>query len=106
MDILKRLKKVPAFLRNKFFVCGVLFMVWLLFVDRNNVFTQFTLSSEENKMEGQKQFYEHEIEQARKDSYELLSSPDRQAKFAREQYRMKKDDEDLFIIPNPKPKTD
>ena len=106
MDMLKRFRKIPAILRNKYMVCGVFFVVWLLFVDRNNVFTQFTLSSEENKLEGQKDFYKQEIDGARKDQFELLSSPQRQEKFAREQYRMKKDDEDLFIIPEPKAKID
>ncbi len=106
MDMLKRFRKVPAILRNKYIVSGVLFVVWLLFVDRNNIFTQFALSSEENKLEGQKGFYKAEIGGARNDQYELLSSPQRQEKFAREQYRMKKDDEDLFIIPEPKPKID
>ena len=106
MDMLKRFRKVPAILRNKYIVSGVLFVVWLLFVDRNNIFTQFALSSEENKLEGQKDIYKEEIGGARNDQYELLSSPQRQEKFAREQYRMKKDDEDLFIIPEPKPKID
>ncbi|SIO50298.1 Septum formation initiator [Chitinophaga niabensis] len=106
MDMLKRFKKVPAILRNKFIVGGVLFVVWLLFVDRNNVFTQFTLSSEESKLEDQKAFYKQEIDRARQDQFELLSSPEKLEKFAREQYRMKKEDEDLFIIPEPKAKID
>lgn len=106
MDLKKRLSKVPSFLRNKFMIGGVLFVTWLLFVDRNNAFTQFTLSSEENKLEDQKAFYLQEIARARQDQFELLSSPEKLEKFAREQYRMKKEDEDLFIITEPKPKVD
>lgn len=106
MDLKKRLLKVPSFLRNKFMIGGVLFVTWLLFVDRNNTFTQFTLSSEENKLEDQKAFYLQEIARARQDQFELLSSPEKLEKFAREQYRMKKEDEDLFIITEPSPKAD
>lgn len=85
---------------------GVLFVTWLLFIDRNNTFTQFTLSSEESKLEDQKAFYKQEIDRARQDQFELLSSPEKLEKFAREQYRMKKEDEDLFIITTPAPKID
>jgi cell division protein DivIC len=106
MNLLTRFKKIPAIYRNKFMVCGLLFMGWLIFVDRNNTFTQVTLSSEERKLEDQKAFYKSEIDRARQDQYELLSSPEKLEKFAREQYRMKKEDEDLFIITEPKPKID
>ncbi|MRG48684.1 septum formation initiator family protein [Chitinophaga sp. SYP-B3965] len=106
MDLKKRFQKIPSFLRNKFVIGVVLFVAWLLFVDRNSAFTQYSLSAEENKLEGQKAFYKQEIDRARQDQYELLSSPEKLEKFAREQYRMKKDDEDLFIITNPKPKID
>lgn len=106
MDMKKQLRRIPSFLRNKFAVCVVLFIAWIIFLDRNNFLTQFSLSKEQSKLETQKAFYQHEIDRARQDQYELLSSPEKQEKFAREQYRMKKDDEDLFIIPDPKPKAD
>lgn len=106
MNLRTRFNKIPAILRNKFVVCTVLFLVWLIFFDTRNIFSHYQLSAESSKLEDQKAFYLHEIERARQDQYELLSSPEKQEKFAREQYRMKKDDEDLFIIPDPKPKTE
>lgn len=106
MDMKKLIRRIPSFLRNKFAVCAALFVTWVVFLDRTNFLTQFTLSSEVDKLETQKAFYKQEIDRARQDQYELLSSPEKQEKFAREQYRMKKDDEDLFIIPDPKPKAD
>lgn len=100
METKKRFK-LPPYLRNKYIICGAFFLVWLLFLDRHNSFSQYQLYSEVNQLESQKAFYIQEIDQARKDQFELLSSPEKLEKFAREQYRMKKDDEDLFIVPLP-----
>lgn len=104
MEMKKRFK-VPAWLRNKYIVAGTLFLAWLIFLDRHNFLSQYQLYSEVNQLENQKAFYKQEIDRARQDQYELLSSPEKLEKFAREQYRMKKDDEDLFIVPVP-PKVD
>lgn len=100
----KKKIRIPALLRNKFIVTGAAFVIWLLFLDRNNIFTQYQLYSEVKKQEAQKTFYQKEIKKNRQDQYELLSSPEKLEKFAREKYRMKKDDEDLFIVPDPKSK--
>lgn len=103
MEMKKRFR-VPAFLRNKYIVCGVFFFVWLLFLDRHNILSQYQLYTEVNQLESQKAFYRQEIDRARQDQYELLSSPEKLEKFAREQYRMKKEEEDLFIVPESRPK--
>jgi cell division protein FtsB len=67
-------------------------------MDRNNFLSQYELQSEVNKLEDQKAFFQQEIDQTRKEQQELLSSPEKLEKFAREKYLMKKDNEDLFII--------
>lgn len=90
--------KLPAWIRNKYFLSAAAFVLWLLFMDRNNVLSQWELQSEVNKLEEQKTFFQTEIDKTRKEQQELLSSPEKLEKFAREKYLMKKDDEDLFII--------
>ncbi len=90
--------KIPAYLRNKFLIAGAAFVVWLAFLDRNNLLSQYQLQSEVNKLESQKEFFRTEIDKTREEQRELLSSPEKLEKFAREQYLMKKDNEDLFII--------
>jgi len=90
--------KIPAYMKNKFFIAGVAFVIWLSSMDRNNFLSQYELQSEVNKLEDQKAFFQNEIDQTRKEQQELLSSPEKLEKFAREKYLMKKDDEDLFII--------
>ncbi|MCF6402309.1 septum formation initiator family protein [Chitinophaga filiformis] len=90
--------KVPAYMRNKYFVSAAAFLVWLAFIDSKNFISQYELQSEVNKLEAQKSFFQDEISKTRKEQQELLSSPEKLEKFAREKYLMKKDDEDLFII--------
>lgn len=85
-------------MKNKFFIAAVAFVIWLSSMDRNNFLAQYELQSEVNKLEDQKAFFQSEIDQTRKEQQELLSSPEKLEKFAREKYLMKKDDEDLFII--------
>ena len=85
-------------MRNKYFVTAAAFVLWLAFMDNKNFISQYELTSEVNKLEDQKAFFLQEIQQTRKEQQELLSSPEKLEKFAREKYLMKKDDEDLFIF--------
>ncbi|WPQ64642.1 septum formation initiator family protein [Chitinophaga sancti] len=85
-------------MRNKYFVSAAAFVIWLAFIDSKNFISQYELTSEVNKLEEQKAFFSEEIIKTRKEQEELLSSPDKLEKFAREKYLMKKDDEDLFIF--------
>ena len=97
MSVLKSVK-LPPYMKNKFFIAAVAFVIWLATMDRNNFLSQYDLQSEVNKLEDQKAFFQSEISQTRKEQQELLSSPEKLEKFAREKYLMKKDNEDLFII--------
>jgi len=98
--MLSKLKsiKIPVYMRNKYFVSAAAFVIWLAFIDSKNFISQYELTSEVNKLEDQKSFFMEEIVKTRKEQEELLSSPDKLEKFAREKYLMKKDDEDLFIF--------
>ncbi|HVI45534.1 MAG TPA: septum formation initiator family protein [Chitinophaga sp.] len=90
--------KLPAFVKNKFFIASVAFVIWLAFLDKTNLMYQYQFQSEVNKLENQKEFFIKEIRQTREEQQELLSSPEKLEKFAREKYYMKKDNEDLFIV--------
>ncbi|NIG52023.1 septum formation initiator family protein [Chitinophaga sp. Cy-1792] len=97
MSSLKSIK-IPSFLKNFFFITGCSFVIWLAFLDKTNLMYQYQFRAEEKKLEAQKEFFISEIKKTKEDQQELLSSPEKQEKFAREKYFMKRDDEDLFII--------
>jgi cell division protein DivIC len=90
--------KIPAFLKNKYFLTGVAFLVLMLFADRNDLMTQYRMRQELKGLRKELQFYR---DQARKDSIELsrlLGDSLELEKLGREKYMMKRDSEDLYII--------
>ena len=94
----KLLDKIPPFLKNKYLLTGVVFLVLVLFLDRNNLISQYKMRKELNSLKKELQFYRDEAE---KDSIELsrLTGDSLELeKLGREKYLMKRDSEDIYII--------
>lgn len=91
-------KRLPGYLRNFYFLVGAFFLVWMLFIDANDFYSQFKKRRKLNELEKQKEYYIQMIRDVEKDREELLSSDKLLEKFAREKYLMKKPEEDLFVI--------
>lgn len=90
--------KLPKFTRNFYFLFSFFFVIWMLFIDTNDFYTQYKLNQKRKSLEAQKEYYLEKISEVKKDRDELFSSDDRLEKFAREKYLMKKETEDLFIV--------
>jgi cell division protein FtsB len=56
-----------------------------------------------NNLEKSKKYYREETEKQRKELEALKNDPAALEKYAREKYLMKRDNEDLFLIPEKKP---
>ncbi len=91
-------QKVPAYLKNKYVVTFIAFLIWMLFFDGDDILSQIKLRMELKDLNNQKEFYLEKTKEVRADKEELLSNKKLLEKFAREKYWMKKDDEDLFIV--------
>ncbi len=89
------LKKI---LTNKYLIASAIFIVYLFFADKNNVFEQYKLSQQYTKVKREHSYYENQIKDARKRQEELFGNDKALEKFAREKYLMKKDNEDVFVI--------
>ncbi len=98
MDWKEKLKIVVPLLRNKYVLTTLIFLVWLVFFDQNNFVDRISLSNRNRELKRQKEFLQKEIKENIENMEELRSSPEKLEKFAREQYMMKRADEDLFII--------
>lgn len=85
-------------LKNKFFLVTIGMVVWLLYFDKNDVFTQFELISKCKKLNAEKTYYITEIEKNKKEIAELQTNKESLETFAREKYLMKRDNEDVFVI--------
>jgi cell division protein DivIC len=93
-------KKKPwyAFLKSKFFIISVLFIIWMLFLDNYCYFNaQKDLNTELEALENQKKYYKTEIYNDQKNIKEL-KDPAQIERYAREKYYMKKDGEDVYVI--------
>ena len=83
---------------NKYLIASAVFVVYLFFADKNNVFEQYKLRQHYIKVKREHSYYEQQIEDARKRQEELFGNDKALEKFAREKYLMKKDNEDVFVI--------
>ncbi len=92
------MKKFVSIIQNKYFISSLFFLVWMLFFDRNDLFSQLKYRNQVNKLKEEKEFYTKEIEKTQLELVELTSNQQRLEKFAREKYLMKRDNEDVFVI--------
>ena len=94
----KLLDRIPPFFKNFYFLSTLFFLVWLAFVDSNDLFLQAELSGKQSELEEARQFYHDKILEVKNDREALTNNPDLLEKVAREKYLMKKENEDLYII--------
>ena len=95
---MKLLTHIPTWLKNKYLLSGVAFIVWMLFFDKNDVFSQFEKFSHSKELSKNETRQSKQITETQKELGFLKNSAQTIEKYARENYMMKKDNEDLFII--------
>jgi hypothetical protein len=91
-------KKLLEKIANKYLVAFIIFSVWMLFIDDNNI---FFLRKNVNKLKEYRVERANFLEKIRHDSIqlqEMKANAKNLEKFAREEFLMKKKDEDIFII--------
>jgi hypothetical protein len=86
---------IPPYLRNRYVLTLVLFTLLMVFVDRHDVGTQFRLHTTVNRLEADLERYDQLTADAEAEKLDMEQNRER---FARENYYMQQDDEDVFII--------
>lgn len=89
--------KIPKQLRNRYAIVVIVFLVWMTFFD----IARFPVLAERGQEKKELLEQKEELELKIKENYrtlELLEDSAYLDKFAREQYLMKKPNEDLFVI--------
>ncbi len=84
-------------LKNGFLLTLMAFGVWMLFFDNNSWFIHNELNNEIESLENEKRYYQKEIDKDNK-TIKKLRYKDGLEKFAREEYYMKRENEEIFII--------
>lgn len=95
---MKKLGTFGKIIRNKYLLVVLVLGIWLLFFDKNDIFSQWARRAEVKKLEADVEYYKNEIERNRTEMLELQSNPKLLEKFAREHYLMHRDNEDIFIL--------
>lgn len=99
----QKLKNKPALIPlfaiflNKYVLIVLVFVIWMVFFDTNSWFIHRELDQEIKELNDNKEYYIKEIVTDQKDIKTLKDSSELE-KFAREEYFMKKDDEEIYII--------
>lgn len=99
MSLLKKLRQKKWFriLGNKYVLILLIFTIWMVFFDTNSWFIHKELNDEIDKLEGNKAYFKEEIKSDREQINKLRDSEELE-RFAREEYYMKKPNEEIFII--------
>ncbi|HXB91379.1 MAG TPA: septum formation initiator family protein [Puia sp.] len=87
------------FLKNKYLLTAVGFLIWILFFDsRDFITSHFREKGELKKLEQSKKYYQQQIAVTKQELDQLKTNPALLERYAREKYLMKRDNEDLFVI--------
>ena len=90
--------KLPRFLKNKYVITSLVFIIWLFFFDQFNLLDRVDSMRNLRQLQEDKAYYEKKIKEDSQRLKELRTNRENLEKFAREQYLMKKDNEDIFVI--------
>ena len=90
--------KIWPWVRNKYVITIAVFAIWMLFFDQNNMADRMRMSGEIRQLEADRKYYLEEIQKDSTRLQELTTDKDNLEKYAREQFLMKKKNEDVFVV--------
>jgi len=99
MSFLSKIKgnKFYKFFTNIFVMILIPFIIWMLFFDENSYLVHRKFDKEIEDLESSINFYKNKIEEDKNTIKKLQDSLELE-RFAREQYLMKKENEEIYLI--------
>ena len=95
---MKMLSRVPAWLKNKYFLSSAVFLVFLTFFDDRDLVSNYQHRKELQELEKSAEYYRQEIQKTNTELNQLRTDAATLEKYAREKYLMKRDNEDIYIV--------
>lgn len=100
--IMKVIRTIIDYLFSKFtkvqLVAIVVLLVCAFVISDSNIFARIGYDAEIHNLKGQVKYYKEKTEEDRRKLNELHSNKDDVEKFARENYLMKKENEEIFVL--------
>lgn len=95
----KQFKNKPTvkIITNRYVIIITIFIVWMVFLDENSLLNHREFNKEINKLTTEKKYYNSEIKKD-KELINKLEKKEELEKFAREEYHMKKENEEIYLI--------
>lgn len=94
----KTLIKIKKIFSNKYLSTFIALLIWTVFIDQYNLVDRCTNLNKLNELRKEKEYNLDEIEQNTYKMNELQTNREKLEKFAREEYLMKKKNEEIFVI--------
>ena len=95
---MKLLSHIPSWLKNKYLLTGMFFVVWMVFFDPQDIRSNLVHQAKLKELKKSEQHLNQLITDTRKELEQLKTNAQTIEKYAREKYMMKKDNEDLFVV--------
>lgn len=89
------INRLPRTFQNRYYIIILVFLLWMLFFDQADFFTQYKLSRTIKRLEKDKVFYQNKLKEIQQQKIDMDNNKE---KFARERYYMKATDEDVFVV--------
>lgn len=95
------MNKIPPVLKNFYLLVSIPYIFWMLFFAENNFVETWKLRKKYNEIKREEVYYRDKNKGVTKDLKELRTDKALLERYAREKYRMKKPEEDVYIIVKP-----
>lgn len=89
-----------SFLQNKYIITSGFFLVWMFFFNDKDLISEFRRKVKFKELQKSEHHLSQKIGDTRKELGQLKTNAQTIEKYARENYLMKKDNEDLFVFPS------
>lgn len=89
---------IPRYIKNKYTITIVAFVIWLFFFDKNDIISAVKMRIELSKLRDQQEYYKQELANTKEIQKAIFEHNENLEKFAREKFFMKKDNESLYVI--------
>lgn len=94
------IKKVLKILSNKYFLASIAFLAWTVYFDQNDYISLQQRQKELNGVKENIAYLNTEIARMSAEKNDLQTNPRKLEQYARENYRMKHEGEDVYVIEN------
>lgn len=93
---------LKKYFKNKYWATFIAFIIWMIFIDNDNIYRQFNRRIQISKLNNDIKYYKEQLKITNEEKKALNENPYYFEKFVREKYLLKKSNEDIFVFSNEK----